>query len=94
MHILMIISMLTREATSVAMYVCVFTRILHISKYLTRLFERKWLYAHDAAGNSLLSVQIALVVKMDCKSGYIVVQALNFAVKIVDSLCLGLYKVS
>ena len=71
MHVLMIISILTREDTPVAMCVCVFTQISHISKFTRHFFEYR--YMHDAADNGMLPEQITLFPKTDCKSEYIVI---------------------
>ena len=69
MHVLMIISILTREDTPVAM--CVFTQISHISKFTRHFFEYR--YMHDAADNGMLPEHITLFPKTDCKSEYIVI---------------------
>ena len=69
MHVLMIISMLTREDTAVAMCVC--TQISHISKFTRHFFEYR--YMHDAADNGMLPEHITLFPKTDCKSEYIVI---------------------
>ena len=61
MHVLMIISILTRE----------FTQISHISKFTRHFFEYR--YMHDAADNGMLPEQITLFPKTDCKSEYIVI---------------------
>lgn len=80
MHVLMIISILTREDTPVAMCVCVFTQISHISKFTRHFFEYR--YMHDAADNGMLPEQIAIFPEMCCKSKYIVIQLLNSACKV------------
>ena len=69
MHVLMIISILTREDTPVAM--CVFTQISHISKFTRHFLEYR--YMHDAADNGMLPEHITLFPKTDCKSEYIVI---------------------
>ena len=81
MHVLMIISILTREDTPVAMCVCVcvFTQISHISKFTRHFFEYR--YMHDAADNGMLPEQIAIFPEMCCKSKYIVIQLLNSVCK-------------
>lgn len=78
MHVLMIISILTREDTPVAM--CVFTQISHISKFTRHFLEYR--YMHDAADNGMLPEQIAIFPEMCCKSKYIVIQLLNSACKV------------
>ena len=78
MHVLMIISILTRA--KIRRSQCVFTQILHISKFTTHFFEYR--YMHDAADNGMLPEQIAIFPEMCCKSKYIVIQLLNSACKV------------
>ena len=79
MHVLMIISILTREDTPVAMCVCVcvFTRISHISKFSAHFFERKYGYMHDATDNGMLPEQIVIFPEMYRKSKFIAVLLLK-----------------
>ena len=80
LHVLMIISILTRKDTPVAMCVCVcvYTNLTH--KFTRHFFEYR--YMHDAADNGMLPEQIAIFPEMCCKSKYIVIQLLNSACKV------------